>query len=141
MSLISLLSVESGWEIIAMVSKDLGRQSLFIPVRSFHTIVFSYKILKENQTTSSSVLCLLFMKHSLLFLFLLSPGLPTCLHPCPLSRGSSASTCCVTSPAEHRSCMSDKKALCQMFIPPAPRGEVIHISCSLVILSAGLNDC
>jgi hypothetical protein len=40
-SLISVLPVESGWEIITMVSKDLGRQSLFIPVCSF-TPLFSH---------------------------------------------------------------------------------------------------
>lgn len=62
------------------------------PCPFFHTIVFSYKkILKEYQTTSSPVLCLLFMNRSLLFLSLLFPCLPTCLHPYPLSRGSSAS--------------------------------------------------
>lgn len=40
-SLISQLPVECAWAIITMVTKDLGRQSLFIPVHSF-TPLFSH---------------------------------------------------------------------------------------------------
>lgn len=79
-SLIGLLPVDFGWEIITMVNKAPGSQLLFILTILIHHCFLAYKTLKEDEIPSALQHELLFRNQSLL---ILSPALSPFLLPFP----------------------------------------------------------
>lgn len=103
-SLISQLPVESAWAIITMVTKDLGRQSLFIPVHSFTPLFSHIKKSWKNIKLPAPQCCAFCLWTAA------SSSSPFCFHAYPpastpthCQEGVLLPTCCVMSSAEHRS--------------------------------------
>lgn len=81
-SLISLLPVDFGWEIITMVNKDPGSQLLLIPDHSHSPLFWHIIPWKNMKSQCSAALWFLFMNHNVL---ILSPARSPFLLPSPHS--------------------------------------------------------
>lgn len=81
-SLISLLPVDFGWEIITMVNKDPGSQLLLIPDHSHSPLFWHIIPWKNMKSQCSAALWFLFMNHNVL---ILSPAHSPFLLPSPHS--------------------------------------------------------
>lgn len=133
--------VESAWTIITMVTKDLGRQSLFIPVHSFALLFSHIKSWKNIRRPAP---------HVVLALCEPQPSLPL-----PSVSSMPAASCAPGSTPAHLLCdvlswapftlrdlcMRELESMLSDGRTSSVSDELIHSSCPLTIAWVYLNDC